>query len=795
MRYVIINFSFAVAIFFGALLSLQLVMPPAMAQDKKDQLVDIKEKKSLSGEKIVAVQIEGNRRIDLEALRLQINSKPGQLDRAKVSDDVKTLYNTGFFDQVVVSLVTPEKGKSDFPRGSGYILKFSLSERPVVRKILVQGNKEIKESQLEEVFRLGANRFLDRARIDALIKQGVSYYQSRGFYDVNIDYAVTPVMDDQVDLTFKITEGDKFKIKEIRFVGINKLSESDLLSEIETRRYKWWSSWLLGTGRVNQAQLDNDQIILRQYLLDNGFIEGNVSAPVITRLDNRRMLVEFRIEEGPQYKIGQIAASGDLIDGDSQKTIDGVSSKVGEIFSAKVIREDAFKISEKFTDRGYAFVNVVPNTNVDQVAKLVNLDFSITQGNPVNIRRINIRGTEKTYDNVVRREMMVDEQDLYSSSKLKRSQQRLERTGLFQEVSVSTEPTNEQDKVDVNVGIKEAQTGNFSIGGGYASQDGFLFTSRISEANLFGTGRSLTALAEAGGQRNQLSLGFFDPRINDSNISGRSQGFRTEYIFQDFNKRFSGGNLSFGYNLDELFGEWADGITANLKYELMSAAIVNINNESAADFVKQSAGSQMVSAITPSLLRNTINNPFNPVSGSRQSLSFEQAGLGGEADYYIIESRNAFFWPLFRTTFGDIVFSFRAEFDYGKGRGDDGRLPLFKRYFAGGINSIRGFRARALSPKDENGNEFGGNKQFVSNFDLIFPLFNSIGLRGVVFYDFGNVFDDNQKLDFGELREAAGVGLRWNSPLGPLRVEFGFPRDRDPGDRQMVTLFSFGAPF
>lgn len=732
---------------------------------------------------VSGVTIQGTQRIDSQAILQQLKAKAGTVNSAAVSDDVKLLYNTGFFDQVSAGIVNTTDGRT--------LLRYTVVEKPVVRKIFIKGNKEVKEDALADVIKLDSNRFLDRAKIDHLIRMGVAYYQSQGFYDAALDYSVTPVGDSEVDLTFVVSEGEKFRVRTVSIHGLAQLDEDDVLKELQVKRYKWWNSWLFGTGRVNSDMLEADKQIIRQYLLDHGFIDGTVAEASVEKRD-QSLYVSFDVNEGPQYKIGKITASGDLIDKSANETLDGIESASGEVFSASTVRSDIFKISDKFGDKGYAFANVVPNTGVKRSEAIVDLDFNVNKGALVKVNRITITGNEKTYDHVIRRELKVNEQDTYSTSKIKRSQTLLERLGYFEEVAITNQSTNDPNKVDLNVNVKEGATGSFSVGAGYSTSDGALFNTKVSENNLFGTGRRLNLNADFGTERNNQIISFDDPRVNDSHLALGVDLLRTDRQYTDFDRELVGGALNLGYPAEEIFGDWAEDISFGLKHELSRINIKDIADD-AATLVKQSEGRSTASSLTPSITRNTINNPLNPTRGSKQVLSYEFAGLGGDEEYTLIEARNTWYYTLIQGTYGEIVLSDRTQFGYGESRNDD-PFPLFRRYFPGGINSVRGFKTRTLGPKDENGNEYGGAKQLVNNLELLFPLINSAGIRGLFFYDVGNAFDDNQSVDFGELRQSAGFGVRWSSPLGPIRLEFGHPLDREEGERNWVTMFSFGAP-
>ncbi len=727
------------------------------------------------------VVIDGNQRVDTSAIKQQLKKTSGAITTADITEDVKSLYKTGFFEQVTAGVV-----RSD----ARAYLRYSLVEKPVVRKVFIKGNKEISEKDLSEIFIFDSRRFMDAAKVQALIRQAVSKYQMKGYHDASIEYTVLPVGENQVDITFTVTEGERYSIHNITIKGLKTLDEDEVKSVMQTKRYKWWSSWLFGTGRLNQDMLDNDRTLVRQYMMDHGLVDAVLSEPMI-ETDDGGFNIIFEVDEGPVYKIGKLSASGDLIEGNSEETLSGIQSKTGETFSASSVREDSFKISDKFSDEGYAFANVVPNTYVDRANARINIDFVSSKGNQVTINRINIKGNEKTYDHVIRRELKVDEQELYSGSKVKRSQELLQRLGYFEEVSISQEPVGD-DKVNLNVNVKEGSTGAFSAGAGYSTSDGALFNTRISENNLFGTGRRAVLNVDIGTERNSYVLSFEDRRINDTYLSGGVDILRTEREYEDFDRDLTGGDITLGYPMDEVFGDWAQDISSGLKYEWLDIDITSVS-EDAAQLVKDSKGRSTASGFTPRLVRNTINNPLNPSKGSRQEVSVELTGMGGDQEFFLLEGKNTWYAQILEPDEGDLVFSWRFSVGYGETFNDQD-FPLYRRYFPGGINSVRGYKARSLGPKDANGHEYGGSKELVNNFDLLFPLVRSAGLKFVTFYDFGQAYDDDKPIDLSEVRQAYGFGLRWSSPIGPIRLEFGFPIDREEDEDSMVTMFSFGAP-
>ena len=734
--------------------------------------------------RIKQVLIEGTSRVDKQSLLLMLQSKPGNLSFKIINEDIRALYATGFFERVE-ALLRDSTGAQN--------LVFRVIENPVLRKIFVVGNEEVSESDLAGVLEIDEKRFVNSYKIQEMIKQAKAYYESKGFYDADFSSSVSPVGDNEVDITFRVEERKRYAIDKVTFTGLEKVDADDLRDSIQTRRYKWWNSWFYGTGRVSNDVLKNDQLILKQYFLDHGYIEARVSEAEVDVIDDK-VVVNFSIQEGPQYKIGKISISGDPLELESEEEVlEGIESKVGGIFSASRIREDSFLISDKYSDIGYAFVNVVPDTNIDSKALLVDIDFAISQGKKVKVRKINIFGNNKTYDNVIRREFRVQEQETFSGKDLKRTRTMLERLGYFEEINLSTEPTDRDDEVDINLNVREANTGSFSIGAGYSTSDGGLFNIRLTERNFWGTGKKIDFNADIGTIRNTLILSYQDRRFLDSHWSLGVDALNTERVFSDFDRNLTGGGFSFGYPLEEFFdSEWSQDIVFSIKYEYLDVTIDDVDPDDAAPLVLESEGSSRASGITPRLVRNTLNDPINPTKGSRQTFAAEITGLGGNEEYFLFTLRNVLYTPLAYTNYGDLTFSWRTSFGYGE-TFDDDPFPLFRRFFPGGINTVRGYEARTLGPKDEDGNEFGGSKQFINNFELIFPLFASAGIRGLIFYDFGEAFDDDDSIDLSELRHAYGLGLRWSSPLGPIRIEFGFPIDREEGEDSFITLFSFGA--
>jgi outer membrane protein insertion porin family len=729
------------------------------------------------------VKVEGNRRVETGTILLQTSSQPGlSVDEALLDADIKQIFRTGFFSNV-------ESRVERIPGGVRVV--FVVDERPAIRSVYLKGNENVTDDTLKEKLNIGARRFLDRGKITAGIEQAKAHYQGLGYYDVEISVEETAVEGGEVDLTFVVNEGEKKRIRQVVFEGNSALSDDELHEAIKTGEYFWLTSWVTGTGVLKREVLENDSRELTRLYLNNGFVDARVGAPEILPIENGLKVV-FKVSEGEKFTFGKVSATGTLLNDSEEETLKGIESKSGETFSAEKLRKDTFTITEKFSDRGFAFTNVTPNTAIDRANKSVSVVFQVDKGAPVSINRINVTGNRKTADNVIRRSMQIHEQELFSSSKIRRSQEILQRLGHFEEVNISTEPSAEQHKIDLNVAVREGNTGTFSIGAGISSGDGFIISGQVSENNLFGSGNSLTLDINSGTRRENFILSFNNPRVNDTYWSFGVDALSVLRDFEFFQRKQMGGSFTLGYPLWFLGEELLEDIRASITYELTQVDIAAVREDRAPQFVKDQQGKTTASSVTPRVIRNTINNPLDPTAGSRQSLAVEVAGAGGDQEFYLAQVQNTMYIHLFDTGLGPLIFSPRQRFGYGETFGDD-PFPLYRRFFPGGINSNRGYDARRMGPKDPvTGEVFGGSSEILLNFDLIFPLIESVGLRGLVFFDAGNAFDDGN--EFGKLRKAVGWGFRWRSPIAPIRIEFGYPLDKERGDSGFVTNFSFGNP-
>ncbi len=789
----------------GALCVLAAVLswgepPPASGQSRGRSLFDDVLGRT-PDDTVSAVRIVGNVRVEEEAIRVYLQSREGRpFDQNAVDADVKAIYGTGFFDQV----------NADVTRGKGgVVVTFRLQERPLVRNVTVEGNDKLKKEELEGALRIRPRSILDPEKARQGIEAARKLYADKGFLDAVIDYEAVSVGDNEVDLRYRVTESGAVRVKEIVFEGNEAFSSRKLRSLLQTKK-AWLLTPITGAGTLNKDVLRTDVERLTAWYYDNGFVTARIEEPRVERRGNG-LVVVIKIDEGEQFRIGAVEIEGeDIPEGLAQLPAD-MATRTGEVFSTSALRDDVQRLTEKLSEGGFAFANIEPATEVETVDKLVNITFQVERGAPVTVDRIEVTGNTKTRDFVIRREMRLQEQELFSATKLRKSREALQRVGFFQSVNVTTRKSPvADDRMDVVVEVKEGQTGSFSAGAGFSSADNLLFNVRIQENNLFGRGQRLVANVDIGSIRRNVILSFTEPYFRGTPLTVGFDAFSWRLAFEDFDRTGTGASIQATYPVTafgwtSLWGFPLDEVRVGADYRIEQAEIGDVGGDAPVD-IREAEGTNLISSITPRISRNTLNHFFDPTAGSAQDLSVEVAGLGG-TQFLKAEARSRWYYTFLRSKrFGDFTYSLGVLGGYGVGdQGVDGdELPLFERYFPGGINTIRGFEPRTLGPRQFRKNTrgvpytsapVGGSSQLIVNNELIFPLVQGIGLKGVVFFDAGNAYGGNQDDLINDARYAAGGGMRWLSPLGPLRVELGFPFNTKTGDQTQLLLFSFGGPF
>jgi outer membrane protein insertion porin family len=729
-----------------------------------------------AGEKIVEVVVKGNRRIEKAAILNAVTMKAGDtLEGDRTDRDIRAIYKMGHFQDVQAATEISDKG---------VVLVYLVAEKPIVRSILFEGNKELTTEKLKDGLELRQGSTYSTKDLTKSVARIKKLYADEGYYLAEVEPLVTTNSPTDMTVTFKITEGNKILISTISFEGNRAFSTRKLRGVMETQE-KWFMSWLTSAGTYKEEVLKNDAALIADFYMNNGFINIKVGEPVVKLSNSRDSLEVFiGITEGDQYRFGEIGFKGELLE-PAEVLRKKIKSESGELFSRSVLRTDIFTLTDVYADMGYAFANANPVTKADTEKKVVDLTFDMEKGELVYFDRINIAGNPKTRDKVIRRELRVDEGRLYNATGMKRSKQNLMNTGFFEEATLATTKGSTAGKMNVDVTVKEKPTGTFSIGGGYSSLDGVIGQGSVQQGNFLGLGLKLNLSGSIGGQSQTYSLGMTDPNFLDTKWMLGADVYRSERDYTDYSRRLMGGDIKAGYPINDFIGTFF-----MYKYEIkdiynpiLSYKEYNLRNP--ADYP---LGTSTTSSVFGSITRNTTDYRLDPSSGMINSFSAEYAGLGGDNKFARFIGDTTWFHPLYKR----LIFSTKLTLGYVMEAGK--QVPIDEKFYLGGISSLRGYQARTVSPYTWNvvdGYVYtGGNKEAFGNTELTFPLLPEVGIKGVLFFDYGNSYGDSQNM-FGSFLMSYGAGIRWSSPIGPLRLEYGIPINPRTGVDKSSGRFEF----
>ena len=729
------------------------------------------------GEKIFEVRIKGNHRIESAAILNVVSIKAGDtLNEDKTDADIRAIYKLGHFQDIQVSTEETDKGT---------VLVYTVLEKPVVRDIKFEGNKELGTDKLKEALEFHQNSILSTKDLAKSVAKIKKLYGDEGYYLAEIEPVVEKRTPTELVITFKITEGKKILIRTIHFDGNRAFTARQLRKVMETSE-KWFLSWLTGAGTYKEEVLKNDALLIADHYMNNGYVNVKVGEPVVKLTDAKDALEVFiGITEGEQFRVGDIDFKGDLLEPVSELR-KKIKAEPGQIFSRSTLRTDIAALTDIYADKGYAFANVNPLTKADSAKLIIDLTFDMEKGELVSLERINIAGNTKTRDKVVRRELRIIEGELSSATGMKRSKQNLMNTGYFEEANLATAKGSAGNKLNYNVDVKEKPTGSFSIGGGYSSLDGIIGQGSVQQSNFLGLGLKANLSASIGTKSQTYSIGMTDPYFLDTKWNLGGDIYRTQRIYSDYTRRLTGADIKGGYPINDFVGTFL-----MYKFEVKDLyspqQAYQIFNYAAPDSFP--LGATTTSSITASITHNNTDYRLDPSTGFIDSFTAEFAGLGGDNKFarYVLE--NTWFHPLYKK----VVFS--AKLVLGYIQEVEGQLvPIDEKFYLGGIYSLTGFKARTVCPVDHLGlaspiNGYptdqvvylGGNKEVSGNAEFSYPILADAGVKGVFFFDYGNSTSDSYAKIFDSLLMSYGGGIKWASPLGPLILVYGVPVNPRPG--------------
>ena len=702
-----------------------------------------------------------------------------QLDEASAARAVRALYATGFFNDVRF-----EVDKD--------VLVIYLSERPTIASVEISGAKDLSRDVLLKALKdlgLGESRIFDRALLDRADQEIKRQYLARGRYSATVTPTITPLERNRVAVSLAISEGDVAKITQIRIVGNKAFTEKQLIDEL-TLSTPTWLSWYTKSDQYAREKLAGDLERLRSFYLNRGYLEFSIdSTQVSIDADREGVYITANITEGERYTVTGFKFSGNTLGRDAELAA-LMQLRPGEVFSGQLLNESTRTMTELYGSIGYAFANVNALPDVDRENRTVFFNVSVDPGRRVYVRRINISGNAKSRDEVVRRELRQFESAWYDTDKIRLSRERLVRLGYLTNVTIDTVPVPDApDQVDLNVNVVERSTGTFMLGFGFSSADKIILTASVVQQNWLGTGKSVGLTLNTGRTQQTLDFNVTDPYFTVDGVSRSFNVFTRNVNAQalglgDYQLRTSGIGLRFGVPYTELDRVSFGAVYERNDIQLGTAPPPRIQ-QYVDDFGPQSW--QILGVL--GWLRDGRDNPLAPSRGLLMASNFEITLPVGNVHYTRADFAFQYYQPLARNytlgLSGQIARGWALE---------GGAYPIFKNYFAGGINSVRGFEIASLGPRDSDGNPTGGQSKLVGSAELIFPLPGADQtIRGFVVVDGGMVWAE--AIELSGLRYSTGVGLNWLSPLGPFKISLGVPLNQQPGDRLQKFQFQIGSGF
>jgi len=737
------------------------------------------------------IQVEGIQRTEAGTVFNYLPIKVGEvLTDEKTAAAIKALYATGFFKDVRLEA------------RDGVVI-VTVEERQSIAKITITGTKEFSEDDLKNGLKqtgLADGRVLDRALLDKAEQELQRQYFNRGKYAVEIKTTLTPLDRNRVAVQFDVVEGETAKIRQINIVGNKAFTEKQLLKEFSSTT-PGWLTWYTKTDQYSKSRLGGDIESLRSFYLNHGYLEFKVdSTQVLISPDKLNIYITVNETEGPQYKVSEVKLAGQMLvpEEQLQKLVTIVP---GEVFVRDRLTETTKKIGDRLGNDGYAFANVnaVPELNKENAT--VAFTLFVDPGRRVYVNRVNVSGNNKTQDEVIRREIRQMESAYYDAEQINRSRERLNRLGYFSEVNIETPAVSgTTDQVDVNVNVTEKSTGNMMLGAGFSSTDGFVLSGSVSQNNLFGTGNRLSLQINSGSVNTVYSLSYTNPYYTLDGVSlgydiyKRNVDAQSQSDVGAYQTSTIGTGFRFGFPVNE-----RDFISLGVTFEDTSVTTFSNSPPQYITFVDTFGEANTTLLVSGAWSRDTRNEFLFPTSGMLQRFAAEWGTPLADLQYYKVSYQLQNYFPLRNH------FALMLNGEVGIGGGLNGKpLPFFKNFYAGGVNSVRGYTAGTLGPKDTNGDAIGGDTRFVANAELYFPvpgLKDDKSLRMSVFGDTGATFGPYDEYGryasfaFGDLRYSIGVAALWVSPMGPLKFSVAQPLNTKPGDKTEVFQFTFGNTF
>ncbi|MGE5540082.1 MAG: outer membrane protein assembly factor BamA [Gemmatimonas sp.] len=731
------------------------------------------------GSTIREIRVEGVQRIEPETVRSYLTIRAGEdFDPAKVDESLKALFATGLFADVSI-------------RREGDVAVVQVVENPIINRLAFEGNSRIKTEVLENEVQLKPRMVYTRTRVQNDVRRILDIYRREGRFAATVEPKIIQQPENRVDLVFEIDEGAPTKISNIAFIGNRRFTDDKLQSIIQSQETHWYS-FLTGDDVYDPDKLQADRELLRRFYLKSGYADFRIlSAVAELTPDRKSFLVTFTIEEGPRYKIGDVNITSRLPDVDTNALMDTVRTQKGDWYNADLVEESVNRITDAVIAQGHPFVDVRPNVQRDRDKVVVNISYDVVEGQRLFVERIDIRGNTRTQDKVIRRQFRLVEGDAFNNARFNRSRRNLQELQYFKKVDVSRSEGSSPDQTVIDVNVEEQPTGSLNIGAGFSTTNGLISMVSVGEQNLFGRGLQGSISLMLGTSQQQAFLSLTDPAFLDRNMSGgfdigqtRTDSTRN-LMFQEENSSLT---LRTGFNYN-------DRLSQGLRYFARANRIKSVD-VSASPFIQQEVGTRTASGLGQTISYDVRDSKIDPTDGYIVSLSNDVSGLGGNTRTFKTNLSGTTYYPVFEES----VISMNGRVGYVKGIGQD--VHLQDRFFLGG-DSFKGFARGGIGPRDvgPSRSALGGDMLYTVGSELSTPLSvaKEFGLRGLMWGQVGSLWNVDVSgptvADDATMRAAVGVGLSLRTPVGPVRVDLGFPVKKKGYDDGEVFSFSLGQRF
>jgi len=754
----------------------------------------------VSGPVVSAIRVEGNQRVEPETVVSYMTIRAGErFDPVKIDQSLKALYGTGLFGDVQI-------------RAEGNDLVVSVVENPIINRVVLEGNSKLSEDQLTKELQVKPRAIFTRSKVQSDVQRMLELYRRAGRFAAAIEPKIIQLPQNRVDLVFEINEGPSTGVERISFIGNKAFSDGELREVVATRESRWYR-FFTSEDNYDPDRMTYDRELLRKFYLTSGYADFRVLSSVADLTAERdAFFITFTVDEGDIYQFGKIDIESRIRDLVPDELRDKLLTTEGETYNAELIEKTIDRLTDAAGNLGYAFVDIRPVLKRDRETHTVSITFQINEAPRVYVERINITGNVRTLDEVIRREFRLSEGDAFNTAKKERSKQRLTALGFFEKVDVTQVQGSSPDRTVMNVDVQEKSTGELQLGAGYSTSEGVIGEVSIRERNLLGRGQDIRLAGSLSQKRTQVDFGFTEPYFLGRNVAAGIDLFNIDRDYQDeagYDLRRIGGALRAGFQISEF-------LRMTTRYTLRQDEISNVD-PLASTVVQEAAedGALLTSLVGYVLAYDRRDRPTRPTDGYYLFLGQDFAGLGGDVSYIRSTAGANYYYPVT----DEIVFSLSGEAGYIHGLGEDVRLN--DRFDVGGQN-FRGFKDSGIGPRDSLSRDaLGGNIYAIGSVEVSFPLGlpEEYGIRASVFSDFGTLFEidnpyntpavydltdpDNpvllssatRSLDDSSLRASVGVGISWDSPFGPIRVDLAMPVIKEDYDESQNFRFSFGTKF